>query len=190
MSLSLREKKKAETRAAINEAAAKLFLEKGYADTTLSDIAALANVSQRTIFSYFPSKEAILFSRSQLFIDDFIAHIEQRGNMTVFDAIRSFSAYVHEIHYGGVQHDQIRSIINSTPALHDYFSGLLTKLERKLLVLIADERHFPIDSIQAHMVAASIRAIISYRFLHGQTDNDASLAALRFIEGGLKEIEG
>jgi AcrR family transcriptional regulator len=61
---SLRERKRLRTRAALVRAAADLFARKGYDETTLAEIAAAAEVSTRTFFSYFTSKEELLFPDS------------------------------------------------------------------------------------------------------------------------------
>src|SRR2546423_8590797 len=58
----LRQRKKQRTRETIARAAHQLFAARGYHATTLPDIAEAADVSTRTIFAYFPSKEDILFS--------------------------------------------------------------------------------------------------------------------------------
>jgi len=57
-----RERKKAATRAALTEAARRLFLERGYDEVTVADIAAEADTAVTTLFKHFPDgKEALVF---------------------------------------------------------------------------------------------------------------------------------
>ena len=58
----LRERKKERTRATIARVALELFARDGFAATTLSAIAEAADVSPRTVSTYFPSKEGIVFA--------------------------------------------------------------------------------------------------------------------------------
>jgi AcrR family transcriptional regulator len=58
---SLRQRKKDRTHHDIAEAAWALFLQRGYEQTSVNEIADRANVAPRTFFRYFPTKEAVLF---------------------------------------------------------------------------------------------------------------------------------
>lgn len=61
---TLRERKRARTRQALVEAAVDLFERNGYERTTIADIAAAADIGTRTFFSYFATKEELLFPES------------------------------------------------------------------------------------------------------------------------------
>lgn len=63
-SVGLRERKKLKTRASIVEVALGLFAENGYQQTTIAQIAEAADVSPRTVSTYFPAKEEIVFHAS------------------------------------------------------------------------------------------------------------------------------
>src|SRR6266511_2334806 len=60
LEMGIRERKKQRTRQALRQAAARLFLERGFEATTIADITAAADVAPRTFFSYFQTKEDVV----------------------------------------------------------------------------------------------------------------------------------
>jgi AcrR family transcriptional regulator len=58
-----RERKKAQSRLAISNVATKMFIERGFDDVTVAEVAAAADVSVATIFNYFETKEELFFDR-------------------------------------------------------------------------------------------------------------------------------
>src|SRR3954462_4547741 len=59
--MGLRESKKLEMRREIADAAMRLFVQRGFDHVTVSEVAAAARVSEKTVFNYFPTKEDLFF---------------------------------------------------------------------------------------------------------------------------------
>ncbi|MFI6598836.1 TetR family transcriptional regulator [Nonomuraea sp. NPDC050536] len=59
----LRERKKQRTHEAISEAAIALFLQHGFDQVSITQVAEAAEVSRRTLFAYFPAKEDLVVHR-------------------------------------------------------------------------------------------------------------------------------
>jgi len=76
--LPLRERKKAITRQAILDAAERLFEERGYDNVTTAEIANEANISEKTLFVYFRSKQELAFADTWL-IDRILEALRNRG---------------------------------------------------------------------------------------------------------------
>ena len=76
---TLRDRKKERTRQALVVAAGRLFAEQGYERTTVADIAAAADIGTRTFFSYFASKEELVFPEADARIQATLDAIAARG---------------------------------------------------------------------------------------------------------------
>jgi AcrR family transcriptional regulator len=76
--MGLRDRKRLRTRQALISAAMRLFEENGYEQTTVAEIAAAAEVSTKTFFNHFASKDEVLFPHLSGRIDDAVAVIERR----------------------------------------------------------------------------------------------------------------
>src|SRR6202035_2173045 len=114
--IGLRERKKQQTRERIARVALELFAERGYDETTLADIAEAADVSPRTIFAYYESKEDILFCEEGVFLERLREMLEERPpGTTTIDAIREFFASIEP---PDEQARLRKKVVNANPALH------------------------------------------------------------------------
>ncbi len=89
--MSLRDKKKLETKNKIIEVGGRLFREKGFENTTVDEITKTAEIGKGTFFNYFPTKEALLVDFVKIkekLVYDFIEH-ELTMNMPVRDKIKN-----------------------------------------------------------------------------------------------------
>src|ERR1700737_458208 len=85
---SLRQRHTERTRDAIVAAAFELFSAKGYAETTIDEIADRADVAPRTFFRYFPAKEAVLFHTFDDQVDGAVAKLRARpADETPYDSL-------------------------------------------------------------------------------------------------------
>ncbi len=92
---SLRERKKIKMREELVEAAFKLFVQKGFDNTTINDIANLVDVSPRTFFRYFSSKEDVVLDYQLVEYDEIITALESRpANEPILLAMRKASVNV------------------------------------------------------------------------------------------------
>src|SRR3954451_21053012 len=77
--LGLRARKKQQTRELIAETARRLFSERGFDRVTVAQIARAADVSEQTVFNYFPTKEDLVYWRLGAFEDELLATVRGRG---------------------------------------------------------------------------------------------------------------
>src|SRR6202451_2342973 len=88
--VSLRERKKLPARGLLRRVALELVAERGLANVTIEDIAEAADISPRTFFNYFPTKEDALFGRDPGRIESLRDRLlELPKEMAPFDAVRT-----------------------------------------------------------------------------------------------------
>jgi AcrR family transcriptional regulator len=74
----LRERKKRQTREAIAAAAMELFTERGFDAVTVADVAEAADVSEKTVYNYFPTKEELVFQGGSARRDELVERVSRR----------------------------------------------------------------------------------------------------------------
>src|SRR5579871_6417502 len=87
------ERRKRRTRQAIQKAPLELFAERGYRETTISDIAERADVAPRTVTVHFPAKEELLLDAEPFTLDGLSKRLSaRRPDESALDALRDWMA--------------------------------------------------------------------------------------------------
>ncbi len=194
----LRERKKQRTRETIARAAHELFAERGYHATTLPDIAEAADVSTRTIFAYFPSKEDILFSDFALMREALAQALAERPDgEDALETVRRFILSLHELKKSDVD-DELRLCIENDETLRTHLRARLASLEELIAPAIAKDLDAPESDVRPQVVAASLTAAFNVLSEQGRSSTKpksaAEMAALldpviTFLRGGLDALK-
>src|SRR3954452_16195921 len=87
----LRERKKEATRRLIAATARRLFSERGFDGVTVAEIARAADVAEKTVFNYFPTKEDLFYSRLEAFEEELLEAVRDRApDESISAAFRTF----------------------------------------------------------------------------------------------------
>lgn len=187
--LGLRERKKLKTREAIVEAAFDLFEKQGFEATTVAEIAAAAEIAPRTFFSYFPSKEDVVFADFPEMIDAMMARVHDRApGETAIDAMRAWIASIfNDPSLDEDRHRLRRKLVSESSALAARDRDLDGRCQTELAGALEEDLG---DELQARMVAAAAVAALSS--LEDDKMGEDRLAvidqALDFVRGGIERL--
>lgn len=193
----LRERKKQQTRDTIARVALQLFAERGYDQTTLAEIADAADVSPRTIFAYFQSKEDILFCDEPLLYEQLKRALEERPpGATTVDALRDFISNVE------VPDDLTRlrkQLIRSDEALRLREHARSGPMEELIADSVAKDLDAQPGDVRPPMIAASVRAALIAARERIEAESGDPITheqamgvideVLEFLRGGLQALQ-
>jgi AcrR family transcriptional regulator len=153
---SRRERKKRETRAALEAAALRLFAERGYENTTVEDIADAADVAVRTFFRYFSSKRHVLFGdAAHTIVSRLRAALAARPDgETPVDAVRAATDAVDIDDYE--QHQQIMArmhLVQQLPELLPVYEMVFHELHEAIAEFVAARTGEPATALYPQLLA-------------------------------------
>lgn len=185
--LGRRERKNAETRRALAAAAERLFLEKGYDQVGIKEIADAVDISVPTMFRHVPDgKEALIFDDGVERRESLLAAVRERpANQSLLAALREFMAgrgpFLTD---PSPEFRQRTELIMNTPALREYSRRLWIRCEEPLAEVIAAELGRRSDDITARAIARYVLEIP--QFVGDEPDARAALdAVFNLLEHGL-----
>ena len=148
-----RARKRQQTRERLTRAAMTLFLERGFEATTLDDIAAAADVSRRSFFHYFASKEDVVFAWQEEIITALIAAVAARpaGETMLTAAENAIAAMVRQLDPS--EAIAMARLKRDNPALQARNQVKYEMLERTLAEALGKRAGHKRERLQARLVA-------------------------------------
>jgi AcrR family transcriptional regulator len=167
----LRERKKRETRQRISDVATALFIERGFDEVTVAEVAVAAGVSKVTVFNYFPRKEQLFFDRGIEGMELLEAALRSRAPGTsVTEAVRrlilDLAAQRHPLSglRDGVQGFWL--VVAASPTLVAAARAELEALEADVAGAIAEAPDAPAAPVDARLLAGFLVSACRFIYLY------------------------
>ena len=133
-----RERKKEATRSALADAALRMFIERGYDNVTLREIADAVDVSVTTLMNHFPSKEALVFDREASHEAALLSAVSERpAGVSPLRSLRDHVAARTLRAHAAPGRSEFLELVRTTPALGDYQLRMLMRYQFTLARTIA-----------------------------------------------------
>jgi len=192
--VGLRERKKEQTREALAQAVLRLAKKRGFDNITVEDIAEACDVSPRTFFRYFPSKEDALFAANSAQRDSMLAALrEQPADLPVFDAIEAaVRTRVREYERGRETLLRRHRIVVASPSLRTRSAERAQSWEADLVAeLRASGRADDLTDLELRLVVAAALAALrlaidTWLVSDGETLHDLFDTGFRLLGEGLR----
>ena len=193
----LRERKKHRTRELIASTALALFSERGYHAATVADVAAAADVSERTVFGYFATKEDLLFADHLALEQDLAQALKARSpDASALDTLRAF--VVENVSRLDEQARIRWEIVSHDELLLSHQRMRQAAFGEVIATAIAHELGEKVDDLRPQLVTAAVIAAFTATYEHryrarSQTASRAQAVAvideaITFLRGGLEAI--
>ncbi len=188
-----RERKKRLTRQAISDTAMRLFAERGFDAVTIAEIAEAADVAEKTVYNYFPSKSDLFFDEGDALLDEFLFAVRHRPpGQPALDAMQGFVAGLAEwaAHRRPVRPTAgFRQLIADSPALRAARRQMFARYEAALADLLATETAAPPGSVEPFVAAVALIAVLRVPFevtiAGAEAAHRDTATALRLLHAGL-----
>jgi AcrR family transcriptional regulator len=160
MASGLRERRKQETRQAISDIATQLFVDRGFGEVTIAQVADAAGVAKMTVTNYFPRKEDLVFDRAEA-VERHLADViaaRAPGESMLAAVRRDYAEAVARADVTlGLSSSAFAGMILSSPVLVSRVREMLDRREQALGDAIAAETGT--DNPQQRLVAALLASV-------------------------------
>ncbi|QKV80376.1 TetR family transcriptional regulator [Amycolatopsis sp. Hca4] len=170
----LRERKKRAMRRQLSDTAARMFLERGFDAVRVADVGEACGVSEKTVFNYFPSKEALLLDRLEATADALRTHLPDPaltpvGAMLAIldherDVLATALAADADADRALAQYRQFGDLIRNTPSLRAYQSDIADRFVDIAAEALATRTGLRPDDPEPQIAAATLLGLWRVQF--------------------------
>jgi len=171
---SLRERKKARTRQRLSDTATEMFLARGFDDVRVTEVAAACEVSEKTVYNYFPTKESLVLDRWDSTAKALRSGLADTGQHPV-DAVRrilagelaALTAWLEAQSDPAEAAETVRQfgrLIATTPALRAYQNDTMNELVTTTTDLLAKRAGLDADDPEPQIAASALIGLWGVHF--------------------------
>lgn len=164
--LGLRERKKIQTHNDIIKNAWELFNEKGFDKVKVAEIADMANISVKTLFTYFNSKEDIVFAGEDELINKIIYSFKNRKDKESLMEVEKdliFKLIKDEEDIVKLEENSLIKMISNTPSIKSRLLLMWKNYEYKLADTLKKDTRLNLSDMKSKIIA--INLIAPFRLL-------------------------
>jgi AcrR family transcriptional regulator len=193
----LRERKKQQTRRAIAEAAKRLFLERGFEQVSVAEVARAADVSEQTVFNYFPTKEDLVFERMDTFEQALLTAVRERPEGET--ALRAFVRFILDRSDTAMAGDgrrrvaELTRLVTASPSLMARERQIVAKYTDALTALLAEETGAGPGDIEPRLAAEAMmafhRSLVDFTRRRARSRTSSTDLAVEIRAAGERALE-
>ena len=167
MQPGLRERKKQEARQRISDTATVLFMERGFDNVTVAEIAEAAGFSKMTVFNYFPRKEDMYLDLDTAVTDLLLTAVRERpAGQPVAEAVRALLhrllAERHGLSFTRPAMKEFGRVIADSAALRSRAREMLDELVGTVAAVLAEQTADPLGSrLVARLLVETVRTVVT-----------------------------
>jgi AcrR family transcriptional regulator len=199
----LRERKKRLTRSLISNTATQLFMERGFDDVKVAEVADACGVSEKTVYNYFATKESLLFDREP----ELAAEIWRTlgpgaaAESAVDGALEALATDRREVLANWESesrefHRRFFELIETTPSLRTAMRDMLDRLEQTTTEALAERTGVSPDQPEPRIAASALIALwrlqgdaLFRSALEGRSAQETEEAVLAEVERAARVVE-
>jgi AcrR family transcriptional regulator len=170
----LRSRKKAQTRQQLSDTATQMFLARGYDAVRVIEIAAACQVSEKTVYNYFPTKESLVLDRWEntaqalrAGLADPDLHPVDAAEVILADELNALTSWLGAQPDAAAAIESVRrfgELIASTPALRAYNHETMSELTVMAAGLLADRIGLAADDPEPQIAATALLGLWGVHF--------------------------